>query len=91
MKKFMLSAIGVMAFSVSSVGNTIELPDKENLNLVIPMTDVCLAHIPTQFIALLIECSTIYTDVRSAYTKVLGEQQATSIAQRAFVGCMGGI
>jgi hypothetical protein len=87
----MFSAIGVMAFSVSSVGSTIELPDKENLNLVIPMTDVCLADIPTQFIALLIECITVYTDVRSAYTKVLGEQQATAIAEGAFAGCMGGI
>jgi hypothetical protein len=97
MKKVMFTAIALIAFSSVSMGNTIA--DEETINENINTFELKQSEVlqkgnidlPWEFIQTIIECVGVYNEIKASYTEVLGSQQATAIAQGAFVGCLGGI
>lgn len=94
MKKLFFTAIALVAFSSVSMANTIAVKEKSekvfDYNIVEkPISVPSTFTIPPKFIKALLECSEVYNDVLTAYKPIVGEEQATAIAQGAWVGCMG--
>ncbi len=91
MKKLFITAVALVAFGSASFANTISDQEIIQENLEKIENQETAPIFPWEFLVTLNECVGVYNEVKSTYTPVLGSQQATAIAQGAFVGCMGGI
>jgi hypothetical protein len=87
MKKFMFSAIAMMAFSVSSMGNTIELTS-DSLEVQVNSNTFDLEEENLNVIPLLSPCEIVFFGTMAiAQEQGFTPKQAHSIAYAAFVAC----
>ena len=93
MKRLFYSTVAVLAFSVSGMANTIELEDFESKKILECVEND--SHVPPSFAIalkkLFSECNSVYSEVLTAYTPIVGQVQAASIANGAYLGCLGAL